>query len=89
MGKARYNDLGEWISDLDKLRNNPNDSTLAVAIAKRVDNSKEEVRDDIKNYLTHKALLADNPIEAFRIIQKDYPDKILCVKSKEDPWFEV
>lgn len=87
--KNKYESLEEWNKDLDKLRKNPKDNSLAVLIATKVDNSKEEVRLEIKNYLISKAMLSDNPVEVFKIIKKDYPNKVLCIKSKDSPWFEV
>lgn len=87
--KRKYKNLEDWLVDLKKLSDNPDDDVLVSSIKRKVLNSEDKLKDEIKNYLVERSLFNDNPIDAFKIIIKDHPNSILLLKSAEDPWFVV
>lgn len=85
----KYNDLDQWFDDLARLQESPNDETLQRSIENKVINSSEALKLDIKDFLIKKAMLQDNLEYVYEAIRGDYPDSVMCIKTADDPFFEV
>lgn len=83
-----YTNLTEWKDDMDKFAKNPNDSVFLESIKSKVSNSEHEIRKQIKDF-TISELFKTDPLRAMYWIAEENPDKMLFIKSKSQPFFEV
>lgn len=88
MKEPYYNSFEEWKLDYERVSKNPRDTSFLQEVEIRVKNSKEEIVQEIKNYLLDN-VLENNPWLVFGIISKENPNHILLVKNPNDPWFKV
>lgn len=84
-----YASVEEWRKDHERVTKSPNDSKLLQSVARKIDNSSEEVKEQITDELMS-VMMEKDPKAFFRLLVKRLPPgSTLILKSVDDPWFEV
>jgi hypothetical protein len=86
--KKSYTSLKQWEKDYRKFLDNPRDSRLLKTIVRRVKESPENIKKEIKRALWESAL-ETNPWEVFSEVCRELPHKHLIVRTRQSPFFEV
>lgn len=89
LGNKMYKSLEEWKKDMKIIEDHPNDRTFINLVTSKVNQSEEKVRNAIKSEL-ESAVFEKDEYRYVLLVSKDCdPNKMLLVKSKSNPWFEV
>jgi len=84
----KYRDFEEFEKDLNHFKSNPGDLQFMLKMVNRAVNSKDDVRQVLKDHLENRILEAKPELVMKKIVKAD-TRLILKVKSKEDPWFLI
>jgi hypothetical protein len=85
--KQPYQTFQEWQIDMDKVRSNQNDLQLIEHVRGRFFASSKDVQDQVKDYL-ESVQFEKNPVAYGSRIAKQ-SNKLLFIKSAQDPWWSV
>lgn len=85
---TKYDTIEDWKSDMIKFEKNPNDMVFLEAIKSRIQNSSEEIQEEVREH-TLAALFEKEPIKAMKYHASLRPNKLLVVKNEKDPFFEA
>ena len=87
MSLRPYESFREWEMDMDRIRANPNDLHLIKHVRGRVYASPESIQRQVHEYLQD-IQFVNNPIPYGQMLA-EHTNKVLTVKSSQDPWFSV
>lgn len=87
MALTPYESFRDWEVDMERLRQNSNDIKLFEHVKNRFDVSSAEVKEQVQSYLQG-VQFENNPVGVGAQLAKKYR-KILVVKTKQDPWWDV
>lgn len=82
-----YESFDEWKSDLDVVKQHPNDAKFTQHVAGRVNASSTKVQEEIKDFLIGVQLEKD-PLPILNQLAKPYKNHKLFIKNMKDPWFQ-